>query len=278
VTRFQLAACEPAFSGRRARLHRRIPPYIADGRKRRKGTVMRMKRIILALAGIALAALGSIGNASATVLFQSIPDLTVHPTVGTFCSSCPGFGPSIPAANQMIGEKFSLAGGASIGSIDVVVSTVSFWPTPVTVTIYADAGSNTLGQMLFGQTFSAFGSQTDTAFSTDVAGINTSGLKLAAGTYDLFISNFSGLLVPGYGGGTGDQIILSDVTAPPPSGHAYTFGTTPLDTGLLIEGNVVPEPSSVALLGVGLACLLIRRRRRTTSSVADCGGLAQPCS
>jgi hypothetical protein len=137
--------------------------------------------------------------------------------------------------------------------------------TPVTVTIYADAGSNTLGQVLYGHTFSSFSSQTSTAFSTDVVGVDTSGLALAAGTYDLFLSNFSGLLLPGYGGGTGDQIILSGVTAPPPPGHAYTFGTAPLDTGLSLQGTPVPEPSSMALLGAGLACLIMRRRTIATS-------------
>src|ERR1700722_15464648 len=227
--------------------------------------VKQINRMILVLAGVALAALGSIDNAKATVLFQSVPDLTAHPTVGTFCSDCPGFGPSIPDAQQMIGEKFSLAGGALVSTIEFVVSTVSFWPTPVTVTIYADAGSNTLGQVLFGQTFSSFSSQTNTAFSTDVVGVNTSGLDLAAGTYDLFLSNSSGLLLPGYGGGTGNQIILSGVTAPPPPGHAYTFGTAPLDTGLSLQGTPVPEPSSMAILGAGLACFIMRRRRIATS-------------
>lgn len=138
------------------------------------------------------------------------PDLTVPPTVGTFCSDCPGFGSSIPDAKQMIGEKFSLGGGAALSAIQLVVSTVSLWPTPVTVTIYANAGSNTPGQLLFDRAFSAFSS--------------------------LWCHRSSA------------------------GGYPYTFGTTPLDTGLLLQGTLVPEPAST-----GLACLALIRRRMASS-------------
>jgi hypothetical protein len=54
--------------------------------------------------------------------------------------------------------------------------------------------------------------------------------------------------------------VLSGVTAPPPAGYPYTFGTTPLDTGLLLQGTLVPEPAST-----GLACLALIRRRMASS-------------
>src|SRR5437867_2426095 len=90
-------------------------------------------------------------RAEASVVYQSIPDLTVAP-FGSYgyCSQCFGDG-------QQIGQVFSIADPATIGSATFATSSDFFWPSPVTVTVYQDLGG-TLGTQVYNQTFSTFAS------------------------------------------------------------------------------------------------------------------------
>ncbi len=211
----------------------------------------------LLLAATAALALVAAGSASAAVVYQSIPDLTVMPVTNGYCSEC-------SANGGQTGQQFTLASSASISSVQFDVTNFYYWPSPVTLSVYADAGGDKLGAQLYTQTYSpsAFASDTSTAYQTDIVGVTTTGLTLAAGTYDLFLTNPSNLGIPAYGD-SGNEIQVTDAAASPPSvGDSYIVPGN--DAGLILQGNFIgaPEPVSIALLGVGLAGLGAIRCRR----------------
>ena len=156
-----------------------------------------MKKFLLATAA---AVVGLANVASAAVVYQSIPDLTVAPDSYN-CSECSG-------NTAQTGQQFALAASASIGSVLFDVSNNYFWPAPVTLSIYRDGGAQTLGTQLYSETFSAFASDTSTLNNTDIVGVNTPGLTLAASTYDLFLTNTSNLEIPVYVNYAGARYII----------------------------------------------------------------------
>jgi hypothetical protein len=156
-----------------------------------------MKSISLASSALALA-LAAASPASASVIYQSIPDLTVAPSTNAWSSQCGGDG-------QSIGQQFSLAAGATANSVSFAVQNDFAWPTSVTVGIYQDDGG-VVGSVVYNTTFSSFMSEVDTGNNTDVVTVDIGSVPLAAGSYLLFMTNPSNLGIPGYSGGAGGQI------------------------------------------------------------------------
>src|SRR5262249_10952173 len=151
---------------------------------------------LLATMAIAGALLGA-GQARASVLFQSIPDLYANPDQNAWCSSCGG--------DWQVFDTFTLATASHVGNIQFAVDTAYVWPTDVTISVWTSSGGLP-GTQLWSQTFNTPISSTPSAFMTAVASVNATGLSLAAGTYEISFYNPVNLGIPGYLGGSGNLV------------------------------------------------------------------------
>jgi hypothetical protein len=87
--------------------------------------------------GMALAcatAMALAGQASASVVYQSIPDLAADPITNGYCSPCTF------ATFQSIGQAFTLSTAQTLTSASFAVSGLDNWPSPVEIGIYTNAG------------------------------------------------------------------------------------------------------------------------------------------
>ena len=128
-------------------------------------------------------------------------------------------------------------------------STLSFNPTITSIGSYngimyaLDSGANTFGT-LNGDAFSVIGS-----LGTDIGNIN--GFDIS--------DNGTAYLTAGYGT---DALEANLYTVDLATGHASLIGVVGPGDGPLVYGvSTVPEPSTYALAFLGVACLLIFRKR-----------------
>ena len=191
--------------------------------------------------------------AAASVIYQSIPDLTVTPSLPSVCSQCSGNG-------QSVGEIFSLTLAATVRSVTFVVNT-AIWPVPVTVGIYRDLGGS-IGSDLYNNTFTSFPSDTTLSAVTDLVSINIAGgLSLSSGqSYDLFLTNPSSLGVPAYSflGSAKGIFIVSNSSFPLLTGDSYSPLGSGRDIGVSLSDayvGSVPEPSTWAMMLLGFVGL-----------------------
>jgi hypothetical protein len=214
----------------------------------------------------------SFGAAHASVIYQSVPDLTAAPSVNAWCSQCSSDGVDI-------GQTFTLGSGAVADTLSFVVQNGSSnaWPTSVTVDIFQDAGASTLGADLFHQTISTFVSDTPTGNGTDVVTISLGKLSMAAGTYEIFMTNPDNLGIPGFSGGANGEILdlTADASSPtsgpqPSSGDEYvtisSIAGGNYDAGIILDGTAVPEPATWAMLILGVAMVGFAARRRNAGA------------
>jgi hypothetical protein len=205
-----------------------------------------MRRHLLASTAAALAVVlapGFLPRAHANVLFQSIPNLTVNPTVNAWCSPCGG--------SYRVYDTFMLGSAASVSRIDFAIQTEYDFPTTVTVGIYT-LSNGLPGTQLFSQVFapSSF-TYVNTMFDTSIVSVSPNNLALAAGSYDITFYSSCDLAVPGYADPGG---VLYQSGAGFHSGQSAGFD--------LVGAARIPEPASTMLIGVGLLGIGMIRRRK----------------
>jgi hypothetical protein len=214
------------------------------------GTTMKLQPHLLAAA----LTLGAISTAQAGVIYQSIPDLSVAPSAN-YCSQCASDG-------QNIGQFFTLSSSATANTLSFVADNNYDWPTSVTVALFQDGGSNTIGTSVYQNTFSSFASDVNTGNGTDVVTVNLGSVALSAGAYDLFIYNGNNF---GFSAFTGSGNLIyrfADAGSGPTTGNGYNH-LSGADVGVALS-SAVPEPSTWAMLLLGFAgvgFMAFRRKR-----------------
>ena len=236
---------------------------------------------MLATAGISSAAIlwdqsqlvNQPGAGTGTIAGQHLSMLETGETL--FGNGCQG-----PPTNNVLADDFTIgAGGATVTGFSVFSYITGATAPGVTAANWAIASTPTIGSGLATTAVaSSFwsvgglgvyrvnaGDPGSTAGIrrvqiTTVTGLN---INLAAGTYFLSWSvtpgNFSPPLPTTLSthGLNGMQSINNAAFLPLPN------GTTPgSDIAFVIEGNAVPEPATMAVLGLGAAALLRRRRKQ----------------
>jgi hypothetical protein len=216
---------------------------------------MHHHRPVFAAIAVAIAAAAS--PAAAATLFQSLPDLTVAPTVAGYCSSCNAFLPF------RIYDSFTLAADATITTVTFALD--NFYPgNSVNIGFFNLAGALpgtaiadytfTPAQFVSFDPIAAFGERDGRLVTVDIG-----ALMLAAGSYDISFFNANGLSIPAYAnpGGTlyqSGNFFQASQFHPGQSAAFALYGT---------NAAAVPEPASWALMitGFGMAGASLRRRR-----------------
>lgn len=214
---------------------------------------MKLKQFLV---GAAMTVAAAAGGANAAIIYQSVPDLAADPAANGYCSQCFSSG-------QNMGQFFTVASNSTANTLTFAVSSTYFWESSVTVDIFQNAGGDTLGSHIYDATFSSYVSDTSTPFDTDVVTVALGGVSLAAGSYDIFLSNSNVLIIPGFTGYAGQQIYEEVAGGAGPSvGDSYAFNEG-FDTGIQLVGSV-PEPATWAMMLVGMGGLgaAIRMSRR----------------
>lgn len=202
---------------------------------------------------VATALLFATAPASAAVLYQSLPDLTVDPVVAGYCSSCNSF------LQFRIYDTFTLARASRIDSVTFALDTSFNAGNAVNIGFFNLAGALP-GTSIASYTFApaAFTSSVPVPTASErtrsLVTVAIPGLALAAGSYDISFFNPAGLSIPGYAkvGGTLYQ-----------SGNFFDpGGFKPNQSAAFAISGAVPEPASWALMitGFGLVGLGMRRR------------------
>ncbi len=226
-----------------------------------------MKTPILAAGFVALQTL--FAPAQAGVFYQSIPDMTVAPSLPGVCSTCGGSG------QQWVGELFSLSATEKVASVTFTTD-AQFWPnSPVTISFFNDFGgffgNYLLGSQIFSNSFSSpYASDQTLKTGPHLVTINLGGpgLTLTPGSYAIFITNPTNLALPAYSDlGLADGVYVQD--GPLVGGAKYLFEGSGRDWAVALSNSSVggvPEASTWALmlLGFGGLGLVGYRRSRLT--------------
>ena len=181
-------------------------------------------------------------NSHATVLFQSLPDLTVNPATNAWCSSCSG--------RYQVFDTFTIGSKSNISEIDFAVETNYAFPTKVTIGIYS-LSNGLPDTQLFNEDFdpSSF-TYKNTSHNTSIVSALPANLSLAAGSYDITFYNPTNLAIPGY---TNPGGVLYQSGVGFHSNQSAAFD--------LIGNTAIPEPASFGIVIAGLAGFGWTRRK-----------------
>jgi len=238
-----------------------------------------MKSVLFAAA--AAAALACALPAGASVVYQSIPDLSASAAIYTLCSSCAFLAPD----HQFAGQVFSLGSATTVRSLTLAINS-GYNATPITVGIFQNSGG-VLANQVYSHDFAGFATDVtgyDGIFfneNTDIVGLNLGDVALAAGNYVVMFSSAFEFLLPAYDTGAGHGVVDTGADYPLAPGDLLSvinFGASNLDLGVTLSdtaigavtGPGVPEPAAWALMigGFGLTGATLRRRRRAVPATA----------
>jgi hypothetical protein len=234
-----------------------------------------VKKTIFLTAGLVAFAM----PAKATIIYQSIPDLTANGNATIICSQCEGDGQS--AGQTVVLSSPSVAKSVTFSVVPYIpgsgfISGDWGWPVSVTIGIY-QAGNGVVGKEVFNSTFTAsqFISDTPTSNRTNLVTVDLGdGVSLAAGAYDVFLTNPTTLALSTYANlGSGGLIWVGPGTSATLTGDTVfsylPITSTLLDTGLSISStSAIPLPttSTMVITGFGALGLLGWQKRRKQRS------------
>lgn len=196
-------------------------------------------------------AIGLASQANASIVYQSVADLTRLPATD-LCSPC-SFAPT-----SSIGQAFSFANSAAVTDAKFAIQGDYNWPSPVTLSIFFDS-DGTIGDQIFSQRFTSYDSDiphtnynpySNLIQTTDVVSVHFSPILLNAGNYLLFITGDTDLGVPMYEveWGTGGMVSMNNDL--PATGVNY-IKTDFLSAGVILASAPIPEPKTWSMLLVG---------------------------
>lgn len=183
---------------------------------------------------------------AASLLYQSIPDLTVKPTVNAWCSNC-GQNGQPPARMH---DEFTLSASATVSEVTFVVkSNFGGWPRAVDLAIWQGPSSGP-GTLVAGWTVAPadFLSLSNTAFDTAVVSVAAPNIALAGSTLYNISFFATDLGIPGFSNAGGRLF---------QQGYSAQYGSS---AGFAL--SAVPEPGAWGLMiaGFGGVGFVLRRR------------------
>jgi hypothetical protein len=209
-------------------------------------------------AALSVAALSA--PATATTVYQSLPDLTVAPIVRSYCSSCNVFLPF------RIYDRFTLANDATVNSVTFAVDRSIYANSAINLSFFTPNGARPGAEVAsYDLNFADLTSQNTATDNLFLVTADIGSLALSAGTYDISFYNPNGLAIPAYfkSGGTLYQ-----------SGNFFQGESFYTDRAAAFSldamGGAVPEPATWAMMigGMGIVGGAMRRRRSVSTKVS----------
>jgi hypothetical protein len=214
-----------------------------------------MKHSIGLAALIVVGALAG-GPTEAGVFYQSIPDLTIAPSLPGVCSTC------TPSSPQWVGQAFSLTSAHTVASVTFTADAQSWPASPITLSFFQNLGGSVVGTQVYANGFSSpyasvqLLSAGDYLVTIDLGG---AAPTLPAGDYLIFITNPVDLALPAYSGvGSADGVYVNGLLG---AGAPYIPLGSGRDIAVALASPAVPEPSTWALIALGFASFGVFARR-----------------